>query len=530
MNDKCFFETEDFFVVSEGVILNKNILLDQYGSEQVFDLIIQMYKSDGDSFFNKYRGSFSGALYDKALSKWIIYTNHYGDNVLFYSFINGHFIVASQMDWIIQTFNLNNIDISFDQNAFDSICTYGYMSNDITYLNETKRLLPGFYMVYKNGIVDFFKYYSLKPGKYDLCSRNESEIIDELDILFRNAIKQEYDKDKEYGYAHLSQLSGGLDSRMNVWVAKCLGYNDITCMTFAQKNSLDDLISKDISNDLRLNRIVWHLDSAKHLFKIDEYISLNYGLAIYGGIGAEIEILDNLDNNIGILHTGQIGDVIVGSFLNSEKELNDFSPGGLYSSIFEAPEIDVSSFFDREDYLIFVRGFMGCLCSHLFTRNYTEVASPFLNIDFLDYCLSIPISLRRKHYIYKKWIIKKYPEAANYVWEKTKKKITCQTNDFQDKFTYLIKNPKLILRKFGFKIKIDNKIMTGMNPMDLWWENNPEFRRIYDDYFEKIIKNDIIPDLYKRKFSILYTSGNVIDKMLCITCLASINYYLKYYK
>lgn len=69
--------------------------------------------------------------------------------------------------------------------------------------------------------------------------------------------------------------------------------------------------------------------------------------------------------------------------MKSSDELSDLSVGGTYSEKLKPSYRSSLKFSDREDYMIFVRGFMGCCSSHLFTRNYSEVASPFLDIDFL---------------------------------------------------------------------------------------------------------------------------------------------------
>lgn len=56
-----------------------------------------------------------------------------------------------------------------------------------------------------------------------------------------------------------------------------------------------------------------------------------------------------------------------------------------------------------------------------FTRQtYLETGSSFLDVDFLDMMLSIPSHMRCKHYIYLKWLERKYPQAAEFGWEKWK--------------------------------------------------------------------------------------------------------------
>lgn len=63
--------------------------------------------------------------------------------------------------------------------------------------------------------------------------------------------------------------------------------------------------------------------------------------------------------------------------------------------------------------------------------NYTETVSPFLDLDFFEYALSIPAEMRYNHYLYKKWIVKKYPQAANYIWTGMNDKISAKTIRFR---------------------------------------------------------------------------------------------------
>lgn len=44
-------------------------------------------------------------------------------------------------------------------------------------------------------------------------------------------------------------------------------------------------------------------------------------------------------------------------------------------------------------------------------------------MDFLNFCLKVPLELRIKHKLYYKWILRKYPSAANYQYERIKGKL-----------------------------------------------------------------------------------------------------------
>ena len=73
INDKCLRENSSYIVIAEGVLLNKLELFDYYKVSDVFSLIIKMYEEKGESFFDAFCGSFSGAVYCKDEQKWIIY-------------------------------------------------------------------------------------------------------------------------------------------------------------------------------------------------------------------------------------------------------------------------------------------------------------------------------------------------------------------------------------------------------------------------------------------------------------------------
>lgn len=522
VKDKCFFQDNQYLVILEGYLLNKKELFQKYNVSMVSELILSMYRNEGDDYFKDFRGSFSGILYDSHFAKWVIYTNHYGDNTVFYYHEGEKIVVSSQYKDVLDTLKANGIELSVDDNAIRDMLTYGFMSKNHTYVKEIKRLMPGTFVTLQENRLSLHSYYRLKDHLLDLSHYSESEIIDELDRRFRNAIKLEYEKDLEYGYKHINQLSGGLDSRMNVWVARDMGYQDMLCITFAQSNSADERISQQIGKRLQVDNVFWPMDSARHLLHIDEYVSMNNGLALYGGVGATKEIFDKLDfQQFGLVHTGQLGDVVIDSYVHNASELSNLSPGGMFSKLIDVKQ-DYSEYRDREEYLMNTRGFLGILSTHLYMRNYTEVCSPFINIDFLYFCMSIPLKLRLNHHIYKSWILTKYPHAADFIWEKSGGKIT-EPNLIKNarKYSKVIINPKRILRKAGIKISVKNK--SGMSPFDLWWEENEDLRTLYNRYYQEHISQASLSDDIRADMSFVYQKGSVAEKMQVITALAAVN-------
>ena len=342
-------------------------------------------------------------------------------------------------------------------------------------------------------------------------------------------LRKQWSKDDEYGYHHLSDMSGGLDSRMNYWVAKSMNKGKAMLMTYCKSGYLDEQIAMQVAEYWHEELLFKPLDDASFMFDIDENTAMLGGLSFYSGITGGKRMLESLDlASYGIEHTGMIGDVALGSFFNSSDELRKNSYTPLYSNkltnrlgdnIFKLYE----NYPSIETYLMYVRGFHGACNTHLIRENYIEVWSPFLDIDFLQLCFDLPPEKKVGHYIYKKWMIAKYPEAANIRWEKTNGLI----NE-----GYLITTLKQLGRRLSRKVKkmigLNSQKKWGMNPLDYWLETNTELSIYMDEYMEDAVQRveekcskQLIVDLH-----MMYTEGNAIEKSMVLTVLSTIKQFV----
>ena len=82
MNDKVFYCSDSLVIIIEGYILNKRFLFDKYKANDMVELVEKMYDRT-ESFFNEFRGFFSGVIYQKSLLSCIVFTNQIGDNPVF---------------------------------------------------------------------------------------------------------------------------------------------------------------------------------------------------------------------------------------------------------------------------------------------------------------------------------------------------------------------------------------------------------------------------------------------------------------
>lgn len=539
LNDKAFYEDNDFVVLTEGVILNSLSLQKKYlgteksSAEKMALTVIKMYQEDGEKFFEDFRGSFSGFFYDKKHDLCLIYTNHVGDKQVFYTQTEHGFAFVSEETWLTDYLKNNHLTYSLDMDGVYCLLTYGYMLESHTLINEINKLNAGKYAKIKNNVLEIKDYYTLDNTPNE--NETEDEIIDNLDCLFKNAIKLEYEKDKEYGYKHFATLSGGLDSRMNVWVSHNMGYTNQLNWTMCQCDYLDEKIAKDIARDLKHDWLFKSLDNGNFLCDIvDEMVDFQFGNVFFTGCahGRSSLKLINFDE-YGLEHTGQLGDAVLGTYLSKNMNNKNYVGVGACSStlklINRIANIELKYKYDNTELFKFYnRGFTGILQGNLIPQEYTEVVSPFLDIEFLNYGLHIPEKYRKGELIYQKWILKKYPNAAKYKWEKINARIDEKWINILGRRILLKRLPKILFNKFFpfTRNKVLKRASSCMNPEEYWYKTNLSLKKSWDDYYETNIKNiSINYNFLKEDLQSLY-NGDVTDKAYVLTLLSA---YKKYF-
>jgi asparagine synthase (glutamine-hydrolysing) len=522
-DDNLFLETIDHIIVLKGVILNKKALLEL--SLSWAETVTALYLKEGVGFFKKFRGSFCGAFYDKKEDKWIVFTDHIGSKALYYYKKGEVCFISSKISEIYAFLKDNKLPYSLNIQSAYNLLSYGYMLGDETLCNDIHKILPGNYLCIQDGSVEMINYYKLPNSKFE-GKVDEDQIIENLDIKFREAVRLQFEKDREYSYKHLVTLSGGLDSRMTSWVAHQMGYVDQINLTFSQSDYLDETIAKKIAADLRHEWIFKALDNGTFLKDIDEITAISGGSALYYGLAHSNSILKHLNcDRLGMFHSGQLGEVVIGSNI-TRLDRNDLKTlGGKYSATLEnknSSRAYFKSFEDLELAMLYQRGFNGANEGLKIGQVYSETMSPYYNVDFWEYCRSIPLKNRMNHRIYLKWILSKYPEAANYKWEKINARPSAKrfTLNYKGREIPIKKLPSTILQKLGLKVS-PKLTKNHMNPLEYWYNTNNDLRKFQDTYFKENIDR-IIDGSLKSDCQNLYNSGNGVEKNQVLTLLSAI--------
>lgn len=511
-------EKQDCFL--DGYMGNRDELVRKSGEKNWERTFCQLCSTEAP--FESLRGSFGGFVVSRvtAADEITLFTDQMGSKAVYYYQDEERFIAASNLESIAKTLRENRIEYHLDETAVRYMLTYGFMIDDTTFIREVKRVLPGQSVRWKAGAVEKATYYLFDNTKTENWTKEEA--IERIDASFRQAIRREFEKDREYGYRHLVDLSGGLDSRMVCWVAHELGYTDQLNFTYCRTKYLDHGISEKIAMDLKHEYLYKPLDDAGWMYDIDEMLQRNNGAALYHGITGGKRFLSLLNPEMfGIEHTGMVGDVIPSSFYADEAAA--YAPpafgkhqySGRLQYTFDPKILD--RYPNQEIFALYTRGLLGASSSYLIRQGYFETASAFLDVDFLGDCLKMPFSYRAKHNIYLDWIQKKYPMATEYGWEKWGGVKPKKSHIKYRKAVTAVRLADHFIRGLVGRAEEDN-----MNPLDYWYGQDPALQKYYQDYFyENIGKvkagQELINDLEK-----LFGEGNVSEKGMVLTVLGAV--------
>ena len=533
-DDKVFADTEKYFFLTDGVIFNIAEMCKSHSASGLKELIPLLYEQNGEHFFNEFRGSFSGVFYDKNRDILLIYNDHIGDRMIFFAQADDSFYFSTDLKQLVQT-----LPDSFERKIDDvfvlSMLSYGYSPNCQTLIKGINRVSSGCYLKISGGKMEEIQYHRFanNPNQND-----EKTNIERLDALFRQAVGRILDKNKQYGYRNVMPLSAGLDSRMTVWVARQLTDEPIENVTYSQSGYYDETTPKEIAKTLGDKMHFKPLDGGDYLKNVDRAVQLTSGLVNYSGAAQVIDSFDDLSDKdtIGVVATGMLGDIIVGTGYtqNDVNQSFKFGDGALSKKLLpllqqSAGNRLLENYPNREIYYLYVRGF-NCanLGSPLVFQEFTESFSPFYDTDLLEFAYTIPLSQRFGNEIYDRWILTKYPEAAR--WKHNGERTIGKKMRMVPVLGKSIPLKDLPARMAMFVLKkthIHNydKLESGrsMNPIDSWLAGNQPLREYIDNYFkENIGRCDKIG--MKETISGFYDSGTSFEKLQVISLLAGIKY------
>lgn len=529
--DHIFYEGHNLFVLLDGVILNKTELLDKIDitwEEYFCELVMQGV----DEAICRLRGSFRGIVINKTNDEITIFTNQYGEKtVFFYGSNSKDFVAGSCFKDVISVLKNSGheLDVNYQSN-YEMLLT-GSILHGNTMIEQIRRLQGGTKITIDENHISLSRYHIFH--NMPLFNGSMEDCVIEADRLYRKAVERIFNKNCEYGYKLECDLSGGLDSRMATWVAHELGYKKILNICYCSEGKLDNKISRKIANDIG-NDYFFYPMNEKVLMDVDEKITANNGcVAYFHSTGAINALRSAGEQNLGITCTGLMGEIQDAYWTEGMEHSQPQYTDQRRSNSLELTIPDYYSYgYDTfEQMNLYELGFNTIWLTTLARQQDVEVCSPVMDVDYLEFVMSIPIEYRKDYKFKQYFIMSRYPEAAKYVWQMFRMPVK---NHFENSI-YWPKMVNDISRLFVRGInstlkamKVHHKLLLedDMNPFQAWYDNSMELRDFYQKYFEDNINLISIDKLKKDLTKMFFDTNKAIDKMLVINLLSIWKNYL----
>lgn len=420
-----FFETQKQVTICfEGINLSDSIV----DSNQFFEA----YKENGISFIKNLKGSFSGFVYDSNLGKVFIFNDHLSTkNIFYYHDLEVGFVFSSELHSMSKFLFNENKSLTLNRDSVYMMALYGFLLEKNTYFNEIHKLAYSSCITYdiKQNKINIDKRFSYSKDKISIPYK---ESIDTINNLMERSVIKCWGKAAEESPKHLSLLSGGMDARSNIVIAKDCGFKDITSITFGQSNSKDIKYANLIAVGEKLNHFQRILDYPNYLIDdiLNNYVKPNDGLIMFHSSAHTSSTVKSFNlKPYSLLHTGQIGDALFGSFT---KENYDFkknrgsigytgfiSNKKLLDKISILPQIlDIYQDRGLELFTYEQRVINATLYGDRSLNNYIDNLSPFFDFDLLNFCISLPNDYKKNQMIYFDWLKSYHKRALKYPWDK----------------------------------------------------------------------------------------------------------------
>ncbi|MFH1540801.1 MAG: asparagine synthase (glutamine-hydrolyzing) [Elusimicrobiota bacterium] len=215
-----FNETDDIAIVYNGEIYNYIELREEllkkghrFKTKTDTEVILHLYEEFGVNCLEKLNGMFAFAIWDKRKEELFVVRDRIGIKPLFYSVTEGSLYFSSEIKSIL---SCKKISKEMDMQALINYFSFYYVSAPWTIYKNIKRLMPGHYLLLKNGNIEINRYFqfSFKEEKMD-----EQECVGEIKKALLNSVKRHLQSEVPLGVF----LSSGLDSTSIVAMMGKLG-------------------------------------------------------------------------------------------------------------------------------------------------------------------------------------------------------------------------------------------------------------------------------------------------------------------
>ena len=184
------------------------------------ETVLHLYEEYGiEETLRRINGMFAFGLWDARRRELVLARDRIGKKPLYYVHLSdGSLLFASEIKALFASGAVDRDQ--WDETALEQIWALGYTAGERTLYAQVRKLLPGHYLVWKDGRVAIRPYWDCVFGRDVFENRSVEDLADEMEALLIDATRIRLIADVPVGVF----LSGGVDSSLVAALAvKALG-------------------------------------------------------------------------------------------------------------------------------------------------------------------------------------------------------------------------------------------------------------------------------------------------------------------
>lgn len=200
-----------YLITYNGEVYNYQGLRDEleargyvFRSNTDTEVVVNLYADQGPGMLNRLNGMFAFAIWDKQERELFLARDRMGIKPLYYSFSDQAMLFASEEKALFAA----GTAPEFDSETWEELLCFRYVAGERTPFIGVNRLLPGHYLLWRDGDIQIQRWWNLAEraqGLRETCPRDPYEWFRET---FDSAVNLRRISDVPVGVL----LSGGLDS------------------------------------------------------------------------------------------------------------------------------------------------------------------------------------------------------------------------------------------------------------------------------------------------------------------------------
>ena len=205
-------ENETVWVIFNGEIYNflelrsrLEALGHRFRTNSDTEVVVHAYEEYGERCFRHFNGMFAIGIWDETRRRLLLARDRFGKKPLYYSFVKGNFLFASELKALIAYPNFSR---QINPLSFTKYLFFEYVPSPHTIFKEANKLPPASYLIFEKNGIRVIEFWSPFDSGKIAEQLSEGEIEAKIVELLRQSVRRRLISDVPLGVF----LSGGIDS------------------------------------------------------------------------------------------------------------------------------------------------------------------------------------------------------------------------------------------------------------------------------------------------------------------------------